>query len=161
MIESLSAQPPLSSGPGRGPLKAKTRIRIPLGAQESTIVIKTRIPRRGFYSYSSGGTRINNCYQNEDPRKGILFILLWGHKNQQLLSKQGSPEEDSFVLLRGLNYQQLFSKRGSPEGDSIRIPPGAQLHITLFKMRIPGRGFYEYNAGEQITFFPSQSLRFT
>ncbi len=28
----LSAMPPLSSGPGRGPLKAKTRIRIPLGA---------------------------------------------------------------------------------------------------------------------------------
>ena len=52
----LSAQPPLSSGLGRGPLKAKTRIRIPLGAQESTIVFKTRIPGRGFYSYSSGGT---------------------------------------------------------------------------------------------------------
>ena len=32
VIESLSAKPPLSSGPGRGPLKAKTRIRIPLGA---------------------------------------------------------------------------------------------------------------------------------
>ena len=29
-------QPPLSSGPGRGPLKAKTRVRIPLGAPKGT-----------------------------------------------------------------------------------------------------------------------------
>ena len=34
MIESSRLTPPSSSGPGRGPLKAKTRIRIPLGAQK-------------------------------------------------------------------------------------------------------------------------------
>ena len=32
MLKSKRFRPPSSSGPGRGPLKAKTRIRIPLGA---------------------------------------------------------------------------------------------------------------------------------
>ena len=45
MIEFSRLTPPSSSGPGRGPLKAKTRIRIPLGAQQGS---KTRIPTRGM-----------------------------------------------------------------------------------------------------------------
>jgi hypothetical protein len=32
--------PPLSSGPGRGPLKAKTGVRIPVGAQKSNRLIR-------------------------------------------------------------------------------------------------------------------------
>src|SRR3989304_3869150 len=56
MIEASRLTPPSSSGPGRGPLKAKTRIRIPLGAQKylslsshrGIIKAKTRIPTRGM-----------------------------------------------------------------------------------------------------------------
>ncbi len=32
MVELLRLMPPSSSGPGRGPLKAKTGVRVPLGA---------------------------------------------------------------------------------------------------------------------------------
>ena len=32
MVKSLRHTPPSSSGPGRGPLKAKTGVRVPLGA---------------------------------------------------------------------------------------------------------------------------------
>jgi hypothetical protein len=35
MVEFVSLQPPSSRGPGRGPLKAKTGVRIPLGALDS------------------------------------------------------------------------------------------------------------------------------
>jgi hypothetical protein len=33
---SARSTPPSSSGPGRGPLKAKTGVRIPMGAQENS-----------------------------------------------------------------------------------------------------------------------------
>jgi hypothetical protein len=33
MVEFSRSQPPSSRGPGRGPLKAKTGVRVPVGAQ--------------------------------------------------------------------------------------------------------------------------------
>ena len=36
MVKSLRHTPPSSSGPGRGPLKAKTGVRVPLGAPTKT-----------------------------------------------------------------------------------------------------------------------------
>ncbi len=79
------------------------------GHKNSTILFKTRIPGRGFYSYSSGGTKLTivfktripgrgfirtpledpqvfmilghltNVFKTRIPGRGILFEFLWGH----------------------------------------------------------------------------------
>ena len=96
MIESSRLTPPSSSGPGRGPLKAKTRIRIPLGAQKylslsshrGIIKAKTRIripPPNGCAA--RGGTKIfvplipsrDTQGQNEDSNSSAQRCA-WGYK---------------------------------------------------------------------------------
>ena len=83
------------------------------------------------------------------PKRGFEF--LWGHKNQQLFSKRGSPEGDSIRIPLGhkstiilnsrilgrssfvpmVHKSTIFSKRGSPEGDSIRISSGGIFSLSL------------------------------
>ena len=48
MVELLRFMPPSSSGPGRGPLKAKTGVRVPLGAQASNLLSRFEIASFGF-----------------------------------------------------------------------------------------------------------------
>ena len=53
-VRNLSL-PPSSSGPGRGPFKAKTRVRIPLGAYKKTCQVFSdyyRQPGRSFCFYA-------------------------------------------------------------------------------------------------------------
>ena len=71
-------------------------------------------PKRGFEFL--WGHKNNNCFQNEDPRKGILFVLLWGHKKQQMFSKRGSPEGDLFVLLWGHRINNCFQNEDPRKG---------------------------------------------
>ncbi len=49
-LRSARAMPPSSSGPGRGPLKAQTAVRVRLGAQKShqfdgSFFVQTAVPR--------------------------------------------------------------------------------------------------------------------
>jgi hypothetical protein len=72
--------PPSSRGPGRGPLKAQTGVRIPMGAQKShhkwwLFFIQTGVPIEGTIFKSHGGTK-------ESP---MLVTLLFANTMLSLL----------------------------------------------------------------------------
>jgi hypothetical protein len=48
MVESLRFRPPSSRGPGRGPLKAKTGVRVPLGAPDKSHLEPCSMPVEQF-----------------------------------------------------------------------------------------------------------------
>ena len=62
--------PPSSSGPGRGPLKAKTRIRIPLEAPSQSICYKKKESRIPFFV--------------------VIFYSIWFHPHIKRKAKQNN-----------------------------------------------------------------------
>ena len=110
--------PPSSRGPGRGPLKAQTGVRIPMGAQKSHRKVafffsKLLSPQGRCYSNPHGGTKKSSqggffLSQTGVSAGEMLFESPWGHKEPL---KSGSFFSPNCRLRRG---------------DAIRISIGAR-----------------------------------
>src|SRR4030065_411183 len=96
MIQSarlILNKPPSSSGPGRSPFKAKTGVRISVGALTKKdcipgdfCFVKPEPPWRGWYSNLRGGTYKKRLHPRRflfrktgAPIEGMAFESPWGH----------------------------------------------------------------------------------
>ena len=89
MIESGDFWPPSSSGPGRGPLKAKTRIRIPLGAPKAI-------------------QREPDCFFDSKPgsHRGISIRIPLGAPKAIQVEPPGSMSFEEFLAM--LRFEQRY-----------------------------------------------------
>ena len=93
---------PSSRGPGRGPFKAKTRVRIPLGTNPPSL------REGGSTPTVFGKRRAARCAARAVPNPGCRRFF---HCAQSFVTNGRIPQTDSPVLARSLRPQQAFGMR--------------------------------------------------